>query len=86
MRIIKQSKLNLIQKLQNHNYKINIKYMKQLLACIISVFSLTYFSYSQIHDKSSKLLNVYYLSAYGTISDADLSMNSKHLEQITYNL
>ena len=50
--------------------------MKRLLVSILSVFFMTWFGYSQIKDKSIKSPNVYYLSAYGAINDADLSMNS----------
>ena len=50
--------------------------MKRLSACVISVFFITYFSYSQVQDKSSKSQNVYYLSAFGAISDADIDKNS----------
>lgn len=50
--------------------------MKRLLTCVISVFLITCFSHSQIRDKSTKSPNVYYLSAFGAISDADIDKNS----------
>ncbi len=50
--------------------------MKRLFSCIIPVFFITYFSYSQIQDKPSKSPNVYYLSACGAVSDADPGIKS----------
>ena len=50
--------------------------MKKFITSIISVFFMTYFSYSQIQDNFFKSSSVYYLSANGAISDADLSINS----------
>ncbi len=53
-----------------------MKYVKRLFLSIIAVFFITYFSYSQIQDKSAQSPNVYYLSASGAISDANLDKNS----------
>ena len=50
--------------------------MKHLISCVIALFLITCFGYSQIHDKSAESPNAYYLSAFGAISDANLDKNS----------
>ena len=50
--------------------------MKRLFSSIIAVFFMTCLGYSQIQEKSAKSPNVYYLSASGAISDANLDKNS----------
>ena len=50
--------------------------MKRLFSSIIIVFFVSCFCYSQIQEKSSKSPNVYYLSVFGAISDANIEKNS----------
>ena len=50
--------------------------MKRLFSCIIALFLLTYPGYSQIRIKSAKLPDVFYLSEFGAISDANIEKSS----------